>query len=176
MSRSCLAVGVFVLLRSAPLIADGPQHPQVRGLDAWARESIARGLTASPLVQELVRRLEASDLIVHVESRDALPRGVGGMTRFISLSGGVRYARVTLDRTLYPDVRAATLAHELQHAWELASSGASTRHEVAALYQQIGFRISGKQPLFYETQAAERAGTKAWEELRGYPGPHRNGQ
>ena len=107
---------------------------------------------------------------------DILPRGLGGMTRFVSLSGGVRYARVTLHRSLAPDVRAATLAHELQHAWELASSGASTRHEVAALYQQIGFRISGKRRLFYETQAAERAGTKAWAELRGYPGQRRNGQ
>lgn len=175
MSRSPLAVVLFVFLFSLSLLAEGP-HPHVRGLDAWARESIERGLGGSPLVQELVRQIEVSDLIVHVETVEVLPRGVGGMTRFVSTSGDSRYARISLDRSLDPNVRAATLAHELQHATELALSGVRNRSEVEALYGQIGFRLSDKRRQFYETQAAERAGTQAWAELRGYAGTRRNGQ
>lgn len=166
MLRSALSVVLLIVSLSRPAAADEP-FPHVRGLDAWAREAIERGVRGSPLIRELIASLDRSDVIVHVETAEVLPRGLGGMTRFATASAGVRYVRVTLDRRLLPDVRSATLAHELQHANELAHSNVTTRAGVQQLYEDSGFR-TWKGRGFYETTAAEEAGARAWAELRGY--------
>jgi len=167
MSR--FAIAIVLLVSFAPVAAHAADAllAHVRGLDAWARESIERGCKGSSAIRELVRLLDASDVIVHVETTTTLPPDLAGMTRFATAAYDYRYVRVTLDRDLSPDGRAATLAHELQHALELAHSGARSRSQMQDLFERIGYRSGGVRQ-YYDTVAAQDAGARAWAELRGY--------
>ena len=60
----------------------------------------------------------------------------------------------------------AMLAHELQHARELAESGARSSAAVQALYRRIGTGSHGLDD-GYETTAAIDAGRRVWNELGG---------
>jgi hypothetical protein len=168
MTRSLTIVVLFVVSLSVTLSGrEAAGQAAVRGLDAWANEALQRGRGGAVLVRTLLAVVAASDLIVHVESADGLPHGLAGMTRFVAATAQHRYVRITLSRQLAPDARAATLAHELQHACELARSQARSREEMQHLYEAIGYRITGRRN-FYETSAAATAGARAWAELRGH--------
>lgn len=108
--------------------------------------------------------LAASDLIVHIVTTATLPPGVSGTTRLVTHLGGARYLRVELASSLTLKMRVAILAHELQHACELARSGARTPNAVRALYQTIGRMADGRAERF-ETGDAERVGRLVWVEL-----------
>jgi hypothetical protein len=165
MWRSMLPVVSLTLSLAALADAEERHHSRVRALDAWAGESLERGLSSSSLVRELVQELERSDLIVHIDSTTRMSTGLAGITRFVGRTGESRYARITLARDLYPDARAAALAHELQHAIELAHSDARSHVAMQQLFERIGYRTDRKRRL-YETEAAKRAGARAWIELR----------
>jgi len=111
-----------------------------------------------------VTELAASDLIVHIVTTATLPPGVSGTTRLVTHLGGARYLRVELASSLTLKMRVAILAHELQHACELARSGARTPNAVRALYQTIGRMADGRAERF-ETGDAERVGRLVWVEL-----------
>ena len=59
----------------------------------------------------------------------------------------------------------AILAHELQHACEVARSAASSSGGVRALYQGIGRAVPGRADVF-ETADAVRIGDEVRNELR----------
>jgi hypothetical protein len=170
MSRFAAAVVMLVVLlvvpRSTVLSAQFLPVLRVRALDAWANESLERGQQGAAVVRELMCALAESDLIVHVETSTTLPPAFRGLTRLVSDTGEHRYVRITLDRDLAADDRAATLAHELQHAIELAHSDARSASAVHRLYERIGYRLHTMRP-YYDTVAAQQAGARAWTELRG---------
>jgi hypothetical protein len=143
---------------------------RVRPMDAWADESLDRGLLRSAVVRTLVSELEHTDVIVHVQTVSTLPMGTAGQTRLSLDVGSCRYIRIQLARALLPDERAAILAHELQHAAELARAGARDDHDVRALYERIGREVADGT---FETAEARDAGARAWFEQRGVPHPGR---
>ena len=61
-------------------------------------------------------------------------------------------------------MRVSILAHELQHARELAQSGASSSSAVRDLYQAIG-RVADGGAARFETADAERVGRLVWVEM-----------
>lgn len=163
--RSVCAAVVAALVLGVPLsLMARREEGHVRAVDTWASEALERGLSRSALVRQLVAALDASDLIVHLQTTTTLPMGTAGTTRLVSDATVCRYARIDLDRDLQPNERAAILAHELQHALELAESQARDDRAVRALYDRIGQRVSGPATVF-ETVAAQRAGARAWMEL-----------
>jgi len=121
-----------------------------RPLDSVAADTFERALSRSPLVRTLVATLESSNVIVHIESSRELPEGIVGATRFVTSRGGYRYVRITIDAELTKGIRVSILGHELQHACEVAGSGADTHEEVRQLFEREGKR-NGQ---FYETDAA----------------------
>ena len=124
-----------------------------RPLDPVAAEAYEQAVAGSPLLRDLVRRLEASNLVVHIESSWSLPSGVGGTMRFVTSRGGFRYVRIHLATGIRPDDRAAILGHELQHACELAASDAHDMEAVRRLYQATGHHPGPSENVF-ETRAA----------------------
>jgi hypothetical protein len=137
-----------------------------RPLDPLAAEAFAQALAGSPLARELVHQIEASNLVIHIESSRALPSGVAGTTRFVTSRGGVRYVRIQLATELRPQTRAAILGHELQHACELAASDAHDMEGVRRLYQAAGHRPGHSEDVF-ETRAAILVERQVQAELRG---------
>lgn len=163
-----LSVAIVSMALGVGVSADDPatraEH-RVRPLDMWAVETLDRGLARSSVIRSLIDTLEQSDLIVHLQTVTTLPPGTAGQMRLSGDGGSCRYVRIQLQRSLLPDERAAILAHELQHALELAQSSARDNEAVRALFERIGQR-AGSDNVF-ETAAARVAGVKAWFELRG---------
>ena len=138
--------------------------PHVRTLDAASRIAFDRGLEESPRFRALLDELEASDVIVHVVATPMLPFGVTGTMRFVAQLGHTRYVRIDLATLASPDARVATLAHELQHAIEVARSTVGSQVAVRELYRTIGEKVPGRES--FETEAARQAGADVWAELR----------
>ena len=155
---------LIALVATTPSVyADSVLTP--RPLDPWADESFDRGLTHSALVRELVATLEASNVVVHIETSTQMPFGIGGLTKFVTSQHGYRYVRIIVARDLSPYDRAAVLGHELQHACEIARSTADTEGAVRTLFERLGHADS-KQPNYFETEAAVLAGRQVSRELR----------
>jgi hypothetical protein len=133
-----------------------------RPVDPIAAAAFAEALERSEIVRSLVATLETSNVIVHIESSHAMPTGVGGMTRFITSRGGYRYVRVTFSAELWGRERIAILAHELQHACEVANSPATDMAGIRLLFEQSGHRTG----MYYETSAAANTGRAVMTELR----------
>jgi hypothetical protein len=147
------------------LLAGGfPDH--VRVLDPWAEEALRIGLERSQTMRDLIAGLEGSDVIVHVETRTALPLGAAGTTRLAAASGGHRYVRIVLLRDPLPVSRVAVLGHELQHAWEIAQSGVKDTAGMRRLFDTIG-RPSAGEGTAYETDAAINVMRAVWYEVHG---------
>jgi hypothetical protein len=136
---------------------------RIRPLDVLSAETLALGLAHSPLMWDLVARLELSDVIVHIETKTLLG-DVSGTTRLAASTASYRYVRIVLSRDLMTVARTATLAHELQHAHEIAQSRARDARGMQALFSRIG-RLRPGSITRFETDAAEKAGWSVWAEL-----------
>lgn len=134
-----------------------------RPLDPLSAETFAYTIERSAIARALVERLESSNVIVHIVSSAHMPDGLGGATRFVTSRGGYRYLRITLASVLPLRQRSAILAHELQHAWEIARSTAADVAELRRLFEHEGHRDGG----YYETRAAIAVERSVWLELAG---------
>jgi len=162
MKSSCVLV-VSLLVCASPAPA---QTPHVRPMDAVARLALERGVEESARFRALLDELDASNVIVHVMAVRSLPLGVVGTMRFVGSIGETRYIRVHIAATSPPALRVATLAHELEHACEVARSPATTHDAVRDLYRRIGAEVPGARDA-YETAAAQLIGAEVLAELRG---------
>lgn len=152
----------ILILVFFPSVAVADQFFTPRPVDALAAEVLARAIERSATVRRLVKRLEGSNVIVHVESSRSMPLGLSGMTRFVVSRGGVRYLRITIGSDLPGRARTAILAHELQHACEVADSDADDEAGLRAMFEHHGHR-SGD---YFETSAAITAERAVLLELR----------
>jgi hypothetical protein len=143
-------VSLLVVLCVLPSSASAGDKLTPRPLDPIASEIFERAMSRSALVRSLVATLEGSNVIVHIVSSQSLPAGIGGTTRLVSSRGGYRYVRIDISRELQKGARAAILGHELQHACEVAESGANNQEELRQVFEREGQR-NGQ---FYETRAA----------------------
>lgn len=164
MTSSCVMVAslVCVVLGAVPAAAD---PPRIRPLDLISSLAVERGGQQSARFRTLVGELESSDVIVHIVATPSMPLGVVGTMRFVARLGDTRYIRIDLAATAPPDVRVATLAHELQHACEVARSDAGSHAAVRSLYRTIGHEVPGSRDA-YETAGAQQIGAEVWIELR----------
>ena len=145
--------------------AEVSAQSRMRPLDTQSVETLEQAVAGSPLVRDLVRQLEESNLVVHIESSRSLPFGVSGTMRFVTSRGGFRYVRISLAVGLRSESRAAILGHELQHACEVAASDANDIEAVRRLYQASGHNPFAATDVF-ETQAALRVERQVKAEMR----------
>jgi hypothetical protein len=164
MKTSCVSfASVACVMLGAVTAAADP--PRVRPLDMISALAVERGAQESARFRALVGELESSDVIVHVVASPSMPLGVIGTMRFVARLGNARYIRIDLAATAAPDLRVATLAHELLHACEVARSDAGSHSAVRSLYRTIGHVVPGSREA-YETDGARQIGAEVWTELR----------
>jgi len=132
-----------------------------RPIDQLAAETLSHAIERSVIVRTLISQLESSNAIVHIVTAASMPDGIGGMTRFVTSRAGYRYLRITLGAGLPLKQRSSILAHELQHAWEVARSPASNVEELKRLFENEGHRAGE----YYETRAAVEVEKNVWVEL-----------
>lgn len=115
----------------------------------------------SATIRQLMDVLERTDIVVYVEDK-ALTHYLHGQMIFVGRSGGFRYLRVSIRITAPRANRMATLAHELQHALEVAQAPeVIDDRTLGELYERIGYRNS----YGWETRAARTVATQASMEL-----------
>ena len=144
---AALACHLSLLLPAVSTASDGTGEPparaaHVRGLDDCGSRLLDEALRRSAIVRGLVERLDASDIIVYLSSAPPLRRPTGmprGKTQFLSANPAGRFLQIWVDPAQRPAVRIAVLAHELQHALEVAAaSEVSDIDSFTRLYEGLG--------------------------------------
>jgi hypothetical protein len=156
-------VGLAVPVRAADQ-TDRPSH--VRATDPAVQALLDWGLARSATLASLVETLNRSDVIVYVQE-GTLPTGVGGMLlhRIVS-PGGRRYVRIVVSLRGARDRLTGVIAHELQHAAELAQAPEVLHHDdVTALFKRIGFPADCQRTCS-ETAAALDVQARVVDEVR----------
>jgi hypothetical protein len=169
--RSALAL-VIALGLAAHIHADGfltanpkarvrPMHKQVEAL-------LATGMNRSATFRTLVQRIEASDVIVYVETRHDLRDGVGASMRFVARSATDRFVRVQLNGIYNAHTLVALLGHELQHVVEVADHAeVQSSEDLRDFYRRTGVRTGSDS---FDSDAARHAGYVVRAELVRKPG------
>jgi hypothetical protein len=159
-----IAFSILVLLVTAmPAIAGNP--PRLRGTTPAETRIIAELLARSAIARSLAAEIEASDLIVYVELTARVPRGRAA-TRMVATTGTARYLRVVLGMMTHPSDRGALLAHELQHAVEIARARDVRDDDgLRRLYAAIG--ENRRAQYAFETTEARRVAAEVQREITG---------
>jgi hypothetical protein len=116
-----------ILALVTPVIASGPPAPpspssSVRAETAGGKQLIADGTAGSAAFRALVSTVEQSDLVVYVRCRLFPEHELRGRLGLLSATRVHRYAVIEVSCYQPYSALLATLAHELQHAVEVASA------------------------------------------------------
>lgn len=160
----CLFVATPSLSMAAESIPDSPRRP-IRSTDRRLRSLLEEGLRMSPTLRALVARLHASDVVVYLQCDG--PGAPDGRLTFVSAVGGSRYVVVRMGRFSKMQ-QIALMAHELQHAVEIADTPAIVDGpSLVREYQKIGYvnQRSTLPGIAFDSAAAVRAGEQVLKEL-----------
>lgn len=155
-----------LLVGAAPAAAQvpGTAVPGVRPLRRRAAEAIEDGMERSATFRALVDALERSDVRVYIDVTPYLSGRVSGGLSFVGASASMRFVRIALDARLTPWQTVYVLAHELQHALEVARApDVRTLQAFDDLYRHIGF--AGAVPHSFDSIEARATGEQVRREL-----------
>jgi hypothetical protein len=163
------SVGVCLLILCRSAAAEDVVRPShVRAESPEVRALIADAAERSVTFRALVDGIERSNVIVYVRVRLFNSQMLDGRIGFLGSHPGVRFLAIELACPRRRELQLTTLAHELQHALEIARApwvvGPAT---LAQYYGQIGNEIGGGTALTFETDAARRTGARVRLELLG---------
>ena len=138
----------------------------VRTAEPRLRTLIDDAIATSPTVRALVERITASDVVVFVACEPNPDARLGGRMNFMATAGGFRYVLIRL-KIRHGVTAMAMLAHELQHAAEVAAAPSVVAAEsLAREYARIGYRKNAVQGgLAFDTKEAVAVGRRVIEEL-----------
>lgn len=126
---------------------------------------IAEGREHSPTFLNLANTLEASNVIVYFEATPQMERRFRGRIHFMGTSTGYRYLRIQIRTSMNRYDIVSSIAHEMQHANEIAAHADVVCEEgLAKLYREIGDEHDW---CMFETQQAQRAGQTVRAEVFG---------
>ena len=147
----------------ADTVAAQSGSPAVRPEDGGIRALIAGGMERSTTFRDLNARIDKGDVIVYVRfSRCA--GGVPACLLWASAGPGRRYLLINLDRFgRSPDELTALLAHELQHANEVASKPEITD---PASFRKVFASLGWRHADGFETGEAREISRRVAAELR----------
>lgn len=170
--RYLRAVSLLILLAlPRPAAADAPaprpcvHGANLRAMQPWIGRLLDEFAPRSPTMATLIAELRQAPVVIHVDDEMGGHHHWDGRLRFVTRAGGCRYLRIDIRDAGTPAVRAALLAHELQHAVEVARAAIDDRGAVAQLFRRIGFGVPDGGGTTFDTAAAIDAGRRALAEL-----------
>ncbi len=165
--RALIAGVCLVWIAAVPARAQAPAaSSHVRSAAPDLRRAIADVTSRSPTFRALVDELEHSDVVVYVRVC-VLSLILDGRLAFVSAQPGQRFLVIELAYKRPLNFQMTRLAHELQHAVEIARApwvvNAAT---LETHYQRIGFRANDDVwPPVYETADAGDVAERVRREL-----------
>lgn len=163
-------VGLVILGTGVHAVAAPPLRPlswsHIRPLTASSAKLVTDAAARSPIVSALLDSLEQTDVFVYVKDCIDEVSHPRAFVRFVAYTPGRRYLLIQIDRwRVMPNQCTAWLAHELQHALEVASAPEVTdAASLARLYRRIGYESGPGQ---FETDLAQAVGRRVFDELAG---------
>ena len=145
--------------------SDTLSHTHVRTAEPRLRALIDEAIATSPTVRALVERITASDVVVFVACEPNPDARTAGRMNFMTAAGGVRYVVIRL-KLRHRVTAMAMLAHELQHAAEVAATPSIVDAEsLAREYARMGYRKHSPHGLAFDTKEAVEVGRRVVDEL-----------
>jgi hypothetical protein len=167
-SAACVTLLVAVHVGASNL---APTHVVVT--EPLLAKLIASGYARSETLRRLALDLESSGWTVFVIARPCpVKEATGCLLHTVGSFEGRPYLRVMVRvRERHPDVVLATVAHELQHALEVAASGAvHDTTSLIALFRKVGSSPTRMSDgIVFETKAARAIEVQVGRELRRSP-------
>lgn len=137
-----LLVGSILVVRVAPAqpAAQISVTTHVRSSDPVVRQALAEGIRNSPTLARLIGVLDASDVVVYLETDiRPLPGLEAYLSHQIVATAQARYIRVAVRRPFDEQRILSVIAHELQHAIEISSDRTvRTTTDMERLFRHIG--------------------------------------
>jgi hypothetical protein len=151
------AEGVVQTVRATQSVRSSQQDPRLA-------ELVADGAANSPTLRRLIETLDASGVIVYV-SFTSSPKLRSYLSHDLVATGAYRYLRVVISIKLTNREVTPVLAHELQHALEVAQArDVCDSAGMTALFNRVGYpALKGVQ--VRETDAALRVQQRVKAEL-----------
>jgi hypothetical protein len=141
--------------------------PRIRRTDARLDFALRNGLERSVLLRDLVKAIEAGDVVVYAGIDPLMMRGLSGRLTFIGTGGRYRYVRVMVNPELSGDEMIAALAHEFRHVVEVIEHPDVTSESgLTQLYRRIGQSNRAAGTLGWETIAAQNTTYDVRRELK----------
>jgi hypothetical protein len=137
-------------------------HVRVRedSLAPYLRDAIEQ----SAAIRQMVAILDASDVIVYLERRPALPLTVRAGLSYAATAGRFRYLRIALNPGNTRAEMLAMIGHELQHAVEIAGAPeVQSKATLERFYARIG--MAGRSGETWDTRAAQAMGRLVAREI-----------
>ncbi len=162
---------VFVWVGSVPTgTVDRSCEIRVRTTNPAVARLLAEGIARSPTFAGVVSRLERSSLRVYVERGRCPGQESGGcLLQRVGQCGHERYVRILVDerRLGHPNRQISVIAHELQHALEVAEAPeVIDLTSFVDLFRRIGYvKVDSGRGIAFETKAARGVGDRVAEEL-----------
>ena len=163
-----MAVGTVVLL-ATPVFSQ-PTLQRVIVVEPTLVTLVEDGRTRSPTFRDLIDRIEATEWVVFLQPGWCPePATQGCLLHVVGQFQGRRYMRLLVNpRGRHRDQVIVTVAHELQHAVEVATSaGVTDTESMIELQRRIASsRVRLPNAEVYETAAARQVEHAVFVELR----------
>jgi hypothetical protein len=165
----CIVVASFILSWSVLPSAHASEMPagirRIRVLPPCLTTLITDAAALSATLRFLVARIERSDLIVYVRCVAMTNTALAGRLMFMTAILEQRFLMIEVRTPEQWQTQVATVAHELQHAVEIANTSWVRSDQTMALYyRQSGITIADK-PLTFDTEAARQVGLRVQREI-----------
>ena len=155
----------MMMLALAVTTQNSPER-HVRATEPAILKLIDAGLSHSATFRSLVAMLNESDVIVYIDPKFTR-QGLGGyLAHNIVAHGGYRYLHVAVETQGTQRRLVSLLAHELQHAVEVAQApDARDAESLERTFSRLAIKFGCSGTTCYETQAAKDVEYVVSEEL-----------
>jgi hypothetical protein len=146
--------------------SDRSASRHVRSTQPRTEQLLDLGARRSATFAALRATLETTDVIVYVQTVADLRPALDGRLIFLGSSGRHRYLRIDVRNSLTTTDLLSAIAHELQHAVEIAGSvEVRDAKSMGSFYERIG--VSRGARTSFDTHAARETGARVKSELLG---------
>jgi hypothetical protein len=156
---------MFIVL-ALSLTSQESISPHVRTTDPRILALVDAGISGSATFRGLIATLNESDVIVYIESNHTRQALGGYLAHNIVSQGQYRYLRIAIDIAGSERRLVSLLAHELQHAVEVAQApDARDSESLDRLFSRLAITFGCGGTSCFETQAAKDVERRVTKEL-----------
>jgi hypothetical protein len=147
---------VAMMVLSLVLMAQDPSAHHIRTSDPKVSQLFGEGLSHSSTFRNLVEALDRSDVIVYVDANTTRPALGGYLSHNVVVAGAYRYLHVAFNIQGASGRLVPLLAHELQHAVEVAAEpSVRDPQSLDRLFERLAIQFGCGGTTCNETQAAK---------------------